>query len=52
MGAQIIADTANPVPTASKSEVMVRDLVGRIGRLFSTVEKRHFASAFYQLVTG
>jgi hypothetical protein len=51
-GAPIIADTAKPAPAAAKSEVMGRDLVGRIGRLFSTVEKRHFARAFYQLVTG
>jgi hypothetical protein len=48
MGAPIIADTANPVPTAAKSEVMGRDLVGRIGRLISTVKKgilpAHFIS--------
>jgi hypothetical protein len=35
----MIADTANPAPTA-KSEVMVRDFVGRIARLFPTVGVR------------
>jgi hypothetical protein len=36
-GAPIIADTANSVPTAAKSAVMVRD-VGRISRLFALLE--------------
>jgi hypothetical protein len=36
-GAPIIADTANSVPTAAKSEVMVRD-VDRISRLFALLE--------------
>ena len=34
VGAPIIADTANPAAIAAKSEVMVRDLDGRIARLF------------------
>jgi hypothetical protein len=40
----MIADTAIPAPTAAKSEVMVRDFVGRIARLFSTVEERQRSS--------
>ncbi len=40
VGAPIIADAANPGPIAAKSEVMVRDFVGRIARLFSTVGER------------
>ena len=36
-GVPIIADTANSVPTAAKSEVMVRD-VDRISRLFALLE--------------
>jgi hypothetical protein len=39
-GAPIIADTANSVPTAAKSEVMVRD-VERISRLFTLLESGH-----------
>jgi hypothetical protein len=34
-GAPILAATANPVPTGAKSEVMVRDFVGRVACLFS-----------------
>ena len=40
VGAPIIADTADPAAIAAKSEVMVRDLDGRIARLFSTVRER------------
>jgi hypothetical protein len=38
MGSPIIADTGNAAPAAAESEVMVRDLVGRIARLFPPVE--------------
>jgi hypothetical protein len=43
-GAPIIVDTANPAPTAAKSAVVVRDLVGRITRLFSGFGERQFSS--------
>ena len=39
-GAPITADAANPAPAAAKSEVMIRDLVARIARLFSTARDR------------
>ena len=42
-GAPIIADTANSVPTAAKSEVMVRD-VDRISRLFPLLESGTLAA--------
>jgi hypothetical protein len=36
--------TANPAPTAANSEVMVRDLVGRIARLFLLLERGKLAA--------
>jgi hypothetical protein len=51
VGAPIIADTANPAPTAANSEVMVRDLVARIARLVPTdreSEKLAARPVFYQ----
>jgi hypothetical protein len=44
VGAPIIADTAIPAPTAANSEVMDRDLVARIARLFLLLESEKLAA--------